>query len=434
MFILATISIIPISYYIGQAIASISEQSNFAVGAVLNASFGSFIELMLYFSAMRLGSMNELIQGGVTGTLLGMMLFLPGLCLIIGGLKYKNLYFNRASYGVSSVLLLVSIVGAFTPTIFYQAYGSYLLHCQGCVSVGVGETLTCQACLWHKGDMDMDIVYTTATRPLMYLCAAMLPIAYIIGVIFSLKTHSHIHYIKLTKDEAEEQARAHLRQTKADKKAAKKRKELAKKGLPHPQEEPLVHEIHEGDGHEGGHESPGWGRIPALVALFVCVILFGLISEELVKTLEPILHRFEIPPRFAGLLFIALITSTIEFLNAILFAYHNNLTLALEIANSYCVQVAMIQMPGLVLMSAVLNSMQANDSFTLIFPTVDLFSVILGLLIINYLSQEGKMNYFQGAALVVIYILFIAAFWFVNAADEARSTLIGGMNASAGAH
>lgn len=52
VFLMSLLSIVPLAYYIGMAISSISAQSTFAVGAVLNATFGSIVELILYFTAL----------------------------------------------------------------------------------------------------------------------------------------------------------------------------------------------------------------------------------------------------------------------------------------------------------------------------------------------------------------------------------------------
>jgi Ca2+:H+ antiporter len=90
---------------------SISVQSTFAIGAVLNATFGSIIELVLYCSAIKFGSLDELVQSAVTGSLLATMLLLPGLSMVSGGLKYKEQRFNSAAAGVSSVLLIISVIG-----------------------------------------------------------------------------------------------------------------------------------------------------------------------------------------------------------------------------------------------------------------------------------------------------------------------------------
>lgn len=115
-FTIAIGSIIPLSYYIGMGIArfvlywikthldiclfcwmplvlifffpplgiwSISAQSNFAVGAVVNATFGSITELTFYITALLKGHqagkpcLQEIVKSALTGTLLGCILFIP---------------------------------------------------------------------------------------------------------------------------------------------------------------------------------------------------------------------------------------------------------------------------------------------------------------------------------------------------------------------
>lgn len=62
---------------------SISAQSNFAVGAVVNATFGSITELTFYITALLRGHqaanpcLQEIVKAALTGTLLGCILFIP---------------------------------------------------------------------------------------------------------------------------------------------------------------------------------------------------------------------------------------------------------------------------------------------------------------------------------------------------------------------
>lgn len=64
-------------------ICSISAQSNFAVGAVVNATFGSITELTFYITALLRGHkaanpcLQEVVKAALTGTLLGCILFIP---------------------------------------------------------------------------------------------------------------------------------------------------------------------------------------------------------------------------------------------------------------------------------------------------------------------------------------------------------------------
>ena len=120
------------------------------MGAFFNATFGSLIELILYFSAILNGSLNNLVQASVTGTLLGMMLLLPGLAMLFGGIKYKEVRFNAASAGVSGVLLLLSVVGAFTPTVYYSIYGNFVLDCNECQMFPTNGTYSCGQCTWAE--------------------------------------------------------------------------------------------------------------------------------------------------------------------------------------------------------------------------------------------------------------------------------------------
>ncbi len=50
LFAIAVVSVVPVAFYIGAAIECISVQSTFAVGAVLNATFGSCLELIIYYT------------------------------------------------------------------------------------------------------------------------------------------------------------------------------------------------------------------------------------------------------------------------------------------------------------------------------------------------------------------------------------------------
>lgn len=164
-FFSALLSIIPLAYYIGMAVTSIAVQSTFAIGAVLNATFGSMIELILYCNAIKMGTLDELVQYAVTGSLLSTLLLLPGVSMIVGGLKYKEQRFNTEAASVSSVLLLISIIGAFTPTIYYLAWGSAELICPRCIqSSDADNSMQCSGCVWEQVKLDEDPIYTEGAR------------------------------------------------------------------------------------------------------------------------------------------------------------------------------------------------------------------------------------------------------------------------------
>jgi Ca2+:H+ antiporter len=126
VFGLALASIIPLAYFIGQAVASISAQSSMGVGAAINAFFSTIVEVFLYCVALNEGK-GQLVEGSIIGSIFAGILFLPGLSMCFGALKRKTQRFNVKSAGVTSTMLLFAVIGAFGPTLFYQIYGSVSL-------------------------------------------------------------------------------------------------------------------------------------------------------------------------------------------------------------------------------------------------------------------------------------------------------------------
>ena len=123
IFVLALLSVIPLSYFIGMAVASISAQSSIGMGAVINATFGSIIEILLYGIALTKGK-GELVEGSIVGSVLAGVLLMPGLSMIGGAFRRKEQKFNARSAGVTSTMLIMAIIGTLTPTLFYEIYGT----------------------------------------------------------------------------------------------------------------------------------------------------------------------------------------------------------------------------------------------------------------------------------------------------------------------
>ena len=126
VFALALFSIIPLAYFIGQAVASISAQSSMGVGAAINAFFSTIVEVFLYCVALNQGK-GQLVEGSIIGSIFAGILFLPGLSMCFGAIKRKTQRFNVKSAGVTSTMLLFATIAAFGPTLFYQIYGSVSL-------------------------------------------------------------------------------------------------------------------------------------------------------------------------------------------------------------------------------------------------------------------------------------------------------------------
>ena len=195
IFLLSLLSVIPLSYFIGMAVASISAQSSIGMGAVINATFGSIVEILLYAFALTEGK-GRLVEGSIVGSLLAGVLLMPGLSMISVALRRKEQNFNAKSAGVTSTMLIMAIIGTLTPTLFYQTYGNvrhsfsfffftyiqfmlssqFQLVCEGCPKqIPTGDaSWGCRHCSYQHPDPVNDPFYQSTVKTLMYFCAVVL--------------------------------------------------------------------------------------------------------------------------------------------------------------------------------------------------------------------------------------------------------------------
>ncbi|GAA5929848.1 hypothetical protein JCM3775_006570 [Rhodotorula graminis] len=190
VFSAALLSVIPLSYFLGMAVASISAQSSIGVGAVINASFGSVIEIILYGIALTQAK-GELVEGSIVGSILAGVLLMPGLSMIAGAFRRKEQRFNARAAGVTSTMLIMALIGTLTPTLFYEIYGSFQLTCNDCdLPTSQGGPESCRSCYYEHVSPADDPFYRQTVVRLSYYCAILLVLSYLIGLWFSLKTHA----------------------------------------------------------------------------------------------------------------------------------------------------------------------------------------------------------------------------------------------------
>jgi Ca2+:H+ antiporter len=542
LFTAALLSIIPLAYFIGQAVASISAQSSMGLGAAINAFFATVVEVFLYCVALRQGK-GQLVEGSIVGSIFAGILFLPGISMCFGAIKRKTQRFNAKSAGVTSTMLLFAVFGAFGPTLFYQIYGTHELNCMDCQDYdfagegGHNQSRDCRRCYFSQSPALDDRFYVEAVRPYCYLAASMLFLSYLIGLWFTLRTHAAVIWnAEIDEKRQEEQLHSSATRTQqtstADINSTEIRdshlykrilgQSLKQVGLetsrqsstltetanpngapttphvvpPKTSGEParptmrvpglsdaesnvLVREVAEiaataatiatrdrvtrkisappptttggtasrshapiraaavvegeedilnadvatnhGGGH--GHDAPNWGRTKSAVILLGATVLYAIIAEILVDSVDVVLESFSIDQKFLGLTLFALVPNTTEFLNAISFAMNGNIALSMEIGSAYALQVCLLQIPCLVFFSAWYpfvpdGADPAMYLFSLLFPQWDMVMVILCVFLLSYMYGEGKSNYFKGSILLLTYLVVMTGYWFSGYTSE----------------
>eukprot|EP00835_Amoeboradix_gromovi_P004516 NODE_356_length_10223_cov_0.363098.p1 type:complete len:628 gc:universal NODE_356_length_10223_cov_0.363098:5133-3250(-) len=323
VFVLCIFSTIPLSYFLGLGIASISAQTSFGLGAIVNASFGSIIEILLYCIALT-NRKGKIVQGAFIGSFLAVLLLLPGLSMICGGLRYKELKFNVKSTGVTTTMLIMSIITLFTPTIFNISYG-------------------------HD---KFDRFYHLYVKPLTWICAIIMPIAYGIGLLFTLKTHvKHIYQLNYqvqTTDSVIPNVTLSATASSDDDTDIVGENNENTLLLPVNRKRARSTSV---SIHVDLHDAPNWSILKSVLIIITCTFLFAFIAELLVDSVDAIASG-NVSHKFIGVTLFAIVPSVPEFVNAVAFGLAGHVDLSLEIGLAYTVQVALLQMPCLVLFSA----------------------------------------------------------------------------------
>jgi len=101
---------------------------------------------------------------------------------------------------------------------------------------------------------------------------------------------------------------------------------------------------------------------------------------------------------------------------------NGNIALSMEIGSAYALQVCLLQIPALVLFSAIQSARSEGGdviekTFSLIFPQWDMVTVILCVFLLSYMYGEGKSNYFKGSILLLSYLVVVVGFWFSGMTD-----------------
>jgi Ca2+:H+ antiporter len=73
-------------------------------------------------------------------------------------------------------------------------------------------------------------------------------------------------------------------------------------------------EGHESGSQGGGHDAPNWSRTKSSVVLLGATLLYAVIAEILVNTVDVVLESIDIDEKFLGITLFALVPNTTEFL------------------------------------------------------------------------------------------------------------------------
>jgi len=211
---------------------------------------------------------------------------------------------------------------------------------------------------------------------------------YVLGLVFTLKTHAHI---------------------------------FSPKPKPHPEEQ----EAGRGGPTAGPRPSTGaahrWTLRRSVILLLVASAGVGIVAELLVGSAESLAESLTWNPIFVGVILLAIIGNAAEHSSAIVLARRGDMDTAMTIAFQSSIQIALFATPALVFASLILaaGGGSAARPLDLVFTPMEVVAVMLTVGAVVVLCQNGESNWFEGVLLLSLYAIMAIAFFFIPAARGA---------------
>jgi Ca2+:H+ antiporter len=155
LFVLSVLAIVPLATLLSHATESVAAKTGDAVGGLLNATLGNLTELVIALTALKAGQ-YMLVKASIAGAIVTNTLFMLGMSMLLGGLKYHVQEYNRISARMQAGLLFLATVALLVPSAVAQADSAETTRFMQHLSLGL---------------------------------SVLLVIAYALGMLFSLKTH-----------------------------------------------------------------------------------------------------------------------------------------------------------------------------------------------------------------------------------------------------
>ncbi|HWB68478.1 MAG TPA: calcium/proton exchanger [Solirubrobacterales bacterium] len=331
VFVASALGIVPTAALMGRATEELAARSGPGVGGLLNVTFGNAPELIIALFALGQG-LHEVVKASIVGSIIGNILLVLGASMLAGGLGREKQTFSRTSASVQTSMLLLAAAALLMPAIFELVEGKGLPR-PGAELVDYGSTV----------------------EHLSLAVAVVLIATYVLGLVFSLKTHRDI----FNPDYEDE-------------------------------------------------DTWGWSVRTSIVALAIAGVLVGVMSEVLVGSISEASHAVGLSEFFIGAIVVAIVGNAAEHWVAVLVARKDKMDLAVNIAIGSSAQVALFVAPVLVLASFFLGP----HPLALVFNGFELGAILIAILIANYVTQDGESTWFEGAQLLAVYVVFGIAFYY----------------------
>jgi Ca2+:H+ antiporter len=149
-----------------------------------------------------------------------------------------------------------------------------------------------------------------------------------------------------------------------------------------------------------------WPLGLAVGMLAVAGVAAAFVSDWFVDGLTPAMDSLGISQAFAGLVIVAIAGNAVENVVGIQLAARNKADYALSVILQSPLQIALVLAPVIVLAAPLVGA-----TFTLVFSPLLIAVLAISVIVTVLVVLDGESTWFEGAALVGLYVMIAAGFW-----------------------
>jgi Ca2+:H+ antiporter len=150
-----------------------------------------------------------------------------------------------------------------------------------------------------------------------------------------------------------------------------------------------------------------WPLGLAVIVLVLAGVASAAVSDWFSNSLLPATEALGISPEFTGLVIVAIASNAVENAVGIRLAWKARPDYAISTILNSPLQIMLFLTPVLVLVSPFIGPLQ----LTLVFPSLLVAALAIAVVVVVVVVYDGEYSWLEGAALIALYVIVAAAFW-----------------------
>ena len=147
----------------------------------------------------------------------------------------------------------------------------------------------------------------------------------------------------------------------------------------------------------------------AIVTLCASTVLIAFCAEFMTSSIKDV--SGSVSEEFIGLILLPIVGNAAEHATALTVACKDKMDLAIGVAVGSSMQIALLVLPLSVVLGWIIGT---NPVMTLDFDGFQIVVLFVAILLVNYLIQDGKSHWLEGALLMSLYLIIAVTAWYVH--------------------